>query len=475
MRIVVTLIMLLTLAHVQAQAPDSLQVQVLTFDEYYRLVVTNHPIVRQARLLSDQAAQQVRLARGAFDPKLEGTYDFKEFKSTDYYNLLDVSLKVPVWFPVDPKVGVQRHLGEYVNPQNYISSDVDYRQVYAGISVPIGQGLFIDQRRATVRQAVLMEDMAEAEQVKQINKTLLYAAKDYWQWYFAYNNYVVMQQSIDIANDIFERTLSAYEFGEAAVVDTVQAKITLLNRITEMQQANIEQIKAGLSMANNLWSEQGEPLVLADNVVPEDPTERILALTTLEELTDAARENHPEIVKLQLKGEVLEIDRRLARENLKPRLDLNYYLLDQPVNGRGDETAWLFDENYKFGVDFAFPIFLRKERAKLAQTNLKLDQNQYQQLFTAREIINGVNGQYSAVVITRDLLIQQRLMVSAYQRLLEAERLNLANGESDLFKLNIQIDKLLEAQTKYLKLQAQYQKDVAELYWTAGIANLGLN
>lgn len=63
-------------------------------------------------------------------------------------------------------------------------------------------------------------------------------------------------------------------------------------------------------------------------------------------------------------------------------------------------------------------------------------------------------------------------MVNLYDRLLEAEFLNLENGESDLFKLNIQQEKLIQSQTKLLKLKSEYEKLKAELYWAAGIRNL---
>ena len=61
-----------------------------------------------------------------------------------------------------------------------------------------------------------------------------------------------------------------------------------------------------------------------------------------------------------------------------------------------------------------------------------------------------------------------------YLLILQAERLNILNGESDLFKLNIQMDKLIESQSKLFKLQSSYQKDVTALYWAVGIAYLGI-
>ena len=37
----------------------------------------------------------------------------------------------------------------------------------------------------------------------------------------------------------------------------------------------------------------------------------------------------------------------------------------------------------------------------------------------------------------------------------------------------LQIEKLIESQTKLLKMRADYQKSVMELYWFAGVQNLG--
>ncbi len=148
--------------------------------------------------------------------------------------------------------------------------------------------------------------------------------------------------------------------------------------------------------------------------------------------------------------------------------------MDQPIDTEGQQNFVGFDDNYKMGIDFSFPIFLRKERAKIAQTKIKIQDNNFEQDFAIRTIINAINGQYNAAVTTANILGQQQEMVNNYQLILQAERLNLANGESDLFKLNIQMDKLIESQSKLIKLQSSYQNDVATLYWAAGIANLGI-
>lgn len=455
----------------KAQNQDS--IQVLEFDQFYNYVISNHPIVRQARLLTKEAAQQLRLARGSFDPKLEGTWNYKDFKDTEYYNMADVALKIPTWLPIDPKVGVERNRGDFLNNEDFISESTNNRQVYLGVSVPIGKGLFIDQRRATVKKARLLQDMAEAEQIKEINKVLLTAAKDYWQWYFAYMNYQLTQQSISIAQDIFDRTKVAYDYGVTAVIDTVQAKIVLQSRRIDFQQANIDRIEATLSLSNHLWNEEGMPLEIVDNVRPEDASTDVFDENVLQQLVKMARQNHPELLKLRLKNQSLTIDKRLAKENMKPRLDLDYTLLDQPITPNGDSKGLSFGDNYKIGVSFAFPILLRKERAKLGQIDIKVQQNDLERNYKEREIVNDIGARYNAVLVTGNILQQQESMVNNYQLIMQAERLNLENGESDLFKINVQFEKLIKSQTKLFKLRSEYQKNIASLYWAAGISNLG--
>ena len=118
------------------------------------------------------------------------------------------------------------------------------------------------------------------------------------------------------------------------------------------------------------------------------------------------------------------------------------------------------------------PILIRKERAKLAQAKIKIKGVTYELTQTEREIINQLNMIFNQLVNTNQILEQQNAVAVYYQQLLNAEIFNLDNGESDLFKINIQQDKLIQAQSKLLKLKAEYEKMKATLYWAAGVRNL---
>jgi len=453
--------------------PDS--VLPLPIENFYFLITASHPVARQASLLSEFARQEIRLARGSFDPKLEVEWLAKEFKNTEYYNLLNGSIKFPTSLPFDPKIGFEQNKGAYLNPEHYIANDFSYQQFYAGVSLPLGQGLITDDRRIALRQAQLLVEMNEAEQIKVINKLLLDAAKDYWQWYYAYYNYRLLNQGVAVASEIFRRVRINYQLGEAAPIDTIQAKITLQQRQIEQREALIGFLNTGVQLSTYLWDSLNNPLALSSRWAPVlRPEPWTMTREGLEALTEQARANHPDLRKIQVKISQLENERRLAVEFLKPKFNLSYVLLNQPFDPSWNSS---FDPggNYKMGVDFSFPLFLRKERSKLEQTKLKINTTTFEQQLVRRQIANQLKAAYNELINTTAIIGQQQEMVSNYEALLQAELINLENGESDLFKINIQQEKLIQSRSKLVKVVSEYEKQKALLYWSAGLRNLNMD
>ncbi len=455
--------------------PDT--IKPFSLENMYASMLEFHPIVKQTRLLSETARQEIRMARGAFDPKISADINIKEFGNKEYYNKFQSVFSVPTWFPLDPKVAFERNTGAFIDPENIVGSSADNAQLTTGISLPLGRGLFTDDRRAALKQAKLFAVMATAEQIKLINKILLEAAKDYWQWYYAYYNFRLLSKNAVIAEEIFRRVKLDASLGEASAIDTVQATITLQQRLVDRQEAFLEFLNTGIKVSNYLWDDAGYPVQLSADVAPVLVLNdgKLLANSTLEELTFQAKQNHPELVKLRTKLDQLEVDRRLAVEYLKPRLDLNYNFINQPLRPNGEFQAFQFRSDYKFGLDFSMPILLRKERSKLALTKVKIQSTQFEQSQAEREILNQVNVVFNQIINTNKILIQQHEVADNYDRLLKAELINLENGESDLFKINVQQEKLIQSQSKLLKLKSEYEKMKATIYWAAGVRNLNFN
>lgn len=440
-----------------------------TLENFYELILRHHPVVKQADLLSEVAKQEIRLARGNFDPKIESAFLLKHFNGTEYYRQFDAAIKLPTRSPLVGTLGVERNKGEQLNPENYISSGYDYKQLYAGITLPLAQGLLTDERRTALQQAQVFTSLQETEQIKIINKLLLEAAKDYWQWYYYYYNLRLSVNTESVAREVFERVKSTYEGGELSSIDTVQAKTTFIDRQINRQQAALDFVNHSLRISTYLWDSTQNPQMLQHYFAPVNPEPKLsLSSADLQALVDQAKENHPEIKKLSLKLRQLQYDQRLAAEYLKPKFSLSYYMLNQPLSPNGEQTPLTFNDNYKFGFDFSIPIFLRKERAKLATLKLKSQNTNYDLDLTTRSIINDIHAAHNSLTTIRQVMHQQRSVAENYARLVDAELLNLENGESDLFKINAQQEKLFNAQAKWLKSIAEFEKQKAVLFWAAG-------
>lgn len=472
MRIIVSSLFLLIAQLVLAQDSDTTMAPRLSLDEVLTLVKAYHPIVKQASLQSGFAEAEIRAAKGSLDPKIVANYDKKQFKGKEYYDVFSSALKVPLWFPIDPKVEVFRNEGEFLNEERYISESTNHWQVATGLSIPIGKGLFIDERRSVIKQANLYTDLAEAEQVKQTNKILLTIVKNYWEWYFSYQKFVLMQQSQEIAGELFRRIRLDFTFGEASAVDTVQALITLQNRNTDFEKSKLSLTKTNLALSVHLWGSNDVPIELANNTVPkyEDSFGVVPSVGAIDDLLVWASTNHPEIQKLTAKKSQLEIEERWNKESLKPELNLSYSILDAPIKYDGFSSPdW---NNYKLGVDFSIPLFLRKERGKLQKTKLYIESTNFSLSQMQQEIAAEIRSSYAELITSQILATQYKDMARNYQRLLDAEIFNIENGESDLFKLNIQQDKYLEAQRKYFDADLKYQKLKATLPYVIGLTNL---
>lgn len=438
---------------------------IFALKDLYEQMRRNHPIVKMANLYPKIAEEEIRIARGSFDPKLELDYAQKTLKDKFYYSYWDSHLKAPIWIG-ELKAGYELNEGDLISDEN---KSPRQGLMYAGISVPLGQNLVIDARRAVLRQAQWMQQMAEAERIKELNKLFLSATKDYWEWFLAYRRLRFVQEGFRLADERYKFVRQRIAFGEGASIDSVEARITLQERTIQMRQAEIDFKNAGLILSNHLWQEGGIPVELPDNAVPQDleAIERI-GENRLNELLAFAQENHPEIQKIRFKIAQLDIERRFQQDRLKPRINLNYNLLTGYNPMKLEASNEYFANNYKIGFDFSLPVLLRKERGKVRQTRLKLDQTRFDQSQTVREINTQVKTTYNELILLEQNISLQEDMVNNQKKLTEAEYQKFRNGESSVFLINARETKLIEMQIKLISLQAKYEKAKATLRWAAG-------
>ncbi len=441
------------------------QDKIFTLQAFYDQLLLGHPLIKQANLLSDAGRQEVRLARGNFDPKLYSDFSGKNFKEVQYYQTWESELKIPTYFGIDFKVGYERNSGEFLDPERIVPTS---GLAYAGIIVPIAQGLLFDGRRAALREAQYAQKILETERIKIINKAILQATKDYWSWFLAHHQFLINKKGFDLAQVRYEGIIERVIQGDAAAIDSVEAKITVQQRDIGVREATISLNNARLILSNHLWDTESNPISLVPDLEPTQNLNEFSKIENIDDLLLYAKQNHPELLKIDFKTKQLEIGRKLSIEMMKPVINLNYNILGQsPLFDNANKGAF-FRNNYKYGVAFYFPLFLRKERAKFQQINIKMKQNQFERTQISREILNDLNVLYNELKNIENLLILQESMVNNYQILLNGEQEKFFNGESSLFLVNSRESSLLTSELKLIELKFKYAKTKAELVWAAG-------
>lgn len=446
--------------------------KVFSYRDFYELVAKNHPVLRQASNLSDQAKAELMMAKGSFDPKLEANFDRKYFENKAYFNFWDNQLKVPLyWGGIDVKAGFERNVGDVLGTD--IRTPLDGLS-YIGITVPVLQRFVIDERRATLQNARLFQNMAEVERVKLVNKLILSAAKEYWTWYFAYRNYALVKEFHDLALQRYDLVKKRVAQGDLPAVDTADAQVTLIDRRIMLEQAYVDFQNARLILSNYLWDDNNGPRELPSNAIPQlTPAQRI-DNNTLTQFLDMARQRHPEIQKLDIKTQQLRIDERLGREMLKPKFDIGLSSLNYThrfITGLEiPKSTGPFPPFYKLNVDFSMPLLFRKERGKLETIRIKQAQNNLELQQVRREINNDIQTAYNEVINLEKQIQSQQIAIERQAQVLQADEQRFAIGETQLLQLNMRESKLNELKVKLESMKSKYEKAKATLLFSAGLS-----
>ena len=447
--------LLINFAFAQTISPT----QVLTLDEYLGFIKEFHPLVKQANLVVSEAQAGILAARGGFDPKIEVDYQKKVFKSTDYYDILNSTFKIPTWYGVEVKAGFEQADGVYLNPERtYPASGL----ATLGISVPLGQGLLINKRMADLRKAKIYQQLSLAERDLAVTNVLFDAIVAYFNWYQNQLEYDLYNTYVTNADIRLVGIRNLIKAGDRPAIDSVEAGITLKNRALGLEQSRIKLRKSTLELSNYLWLENGTPLELQDNIVPEAELEKnidtILQTNGLL-MSEVDMENHPKIRALRNKVQILEVERKMAADLLKPRLDLNYNYLSEPTYIRDFNVV-----NYKYGLNFSLPIFLRKERGNLKIAKFRLQEANFELYFESLALKNKIDYQMQEINSLEVQLNITQELVDDYQKLLTAEERLFFFGESSIFILNARENSLLSSNLALIKTKLDFCISHAALY-----------
>ena len=431
----------------------------LTYNEFLGYVKKYHPMVKSANLQINNAQANLMMARGGFDPKIEVDFDKKQFKDKTYYSILNSSFKIPTWYGIEVKAGFDNSEGVYLNRENTLPNK---GLSSLGINLPLGQGLLINQRMADLQKAKIQLRWSQAERKLQSIEVLHAASIAYFNWKLNYSQVQLYKNYLKNAEVRYNGVSRLIENGDKSAIDSIEAGITVRSRKLNLEDSELKLAKSKLELSNYLWLENNVPLEIQDNIIPEDQ----LGLTIQETLKtndllipNTAIENHPKINALQSKIAILEVDRKLKATNLLPKIDLGYYYLSEPSYWNSTNF-----ENFKIGVNFSYPLFLRKERGGLQMAKFKIQDAQFALDLERVQLKNKIVSQQIEI----NSLVKQRKLISAlvkdYDAMLTSEERLFTFGESSLFLINSRENNLVGSQLSELNMENRYFTSNVEMF-----------
>lgn len=455
------ILLLVLISQSSTFAQDSLNN--LLLDEYLDIIIQTHPVARNADLEVEMRGAELLKTKGNFDPKVGLDIDQKYFDDKEYFDNSIAQIKIPIWYGPEIKAGYELNEGDFLNPQNNVPGD---GLAFVGLSLPLGRGLFYDSRRFEQQQAEIFNEAAKFQK-NMILADLFYRARSrYFEWQGSYRIIQTLNQITELAFDRFEFVKSAYTLGDMSAIDTLESYNQYRNRVIDLGKETAKYTN-NIAKLSALISFDEEFNNLLSNIAP-DLDANIIDTLDLISIIENIEEINPELALLKAELESVELSNKLARENLKPDLDVSYNLLN---NGNNYNEFDTFNEaNYKWNLSFNFPLLLRKERGELQKTSIKIELLKNKYADKKAEIsfkLNGLLDQISQLIPVVEGFTSLR---DNYRTLLDAENLRFQLGDSELLKVNIRENKLIEIEIKRIEEQIKLNILQAEFYKIAGVA-----
>lgn len=442
---------------------------VLTLRELFERVAAGHPVARQADLVLEKGEARLLAAKGGFDPRLFARIDQKEFEDKRYFRHLDGGVLWPSWWGIEVQSGLEQNRGVFLNPEQTTPPGGLW---YAGLSLSLGRGLGMDARRAALFKARIFKDAAVVERRQILNDLFVEVAMHYWDWVQAWYQQQIIGRALALSRERFDLVKEGFFLGARAAMDTLESYTQVQTLEQDSLRAAIQFQTARLALSAFLWSEDREPLLLGEQVMPPNDVLQEAGVDWPSGGLDAwmtrVNQSHPEIQGYDYQISALQVDRRLMAEQFKPRIDLRYNLVAEALS---DETVGqISTRNYKWGLDVGFPLFLRRERGDYQLARIRLEELTLERESKLPEWRNRVRAHAAERELLQEQIGVLQSAVENYRRLLDAERTRFASGESSQFLLNTRQANLLQAEMKLLESRIRLQRTAIALRWAMGMA-----
>ncbi|MGE0645202.1 MAG: TolC family protein [Nitrospira sp.] len=471
---------------VQAQATRT---EPLTIDEVLARIELTHPLLQAAGAERTKARAKILQALGAWEPKFHNNLEAERYETwnltTAPVSGLTCTAPCPPLQPQrlmagfnDSKLEVGHPWGFKINGglrQGFgdrgtlvFSSIPDMQgldrmqQFILGGSFKLLRGLMINEEYAEYQQAELSAPQAEIKVAQKRQDLYLAGAVQYWDWQVAVKQAEIVKRALAVAEERLVQVEGLAKGGKVAPLDVVEANQEVQKRreaaIAAQRKVEYEQYKLSLF----LW-EQNEPVTPRQEWAPEFQGET--PLPTAGEIATykaEAKEDRPEVRDLYIEAKMNNIDIKLAKNKLLPKLDFDGHPADAA-------TDWIVGVGYTWGIHFEVPLFQRGARGKIMGAEVMQQQLALKQQYAEQQVNLDVDNWLSAIVRSRDRVKAASEALRLAKTLEEGERKRFNMGATTVLFVNLRERNVVESAYQLYRAQADYAVARGGMLWARGV------
>jgi len=423
------------------------------------------------------AAAGVTEALGKFDPVLNGTYTYSESFNpalldgttglrgmTSFTKADDYGVNVGGVLPW----GMTYQLGgTSTNSRGTFNAYANNFSTFAGLSgtQPILRNFGFGPTLASIRIAQTNRSISEwqfRQAVIDIITGVIYAYNDL---NFAYANLRSAVRSRDLAAQLLTENQKRYRVGSMSEYDVNSASSRVANR-----EEGILFAENNVSVAENalkqLITDEKTPALLRQHLAIEDPAPAPIVVVDAATDFHTALEKRPDYQQAKLSLRRSDINSRLQRNQLLPRVDLvgSYgYNGYDTVRSVSQQQVRAEDYHaYSWGVVVSVPLTFTTERGRYRAAKMQQRQSETQVDQVEQNIVVLIGNAANQVETVQKRIQATRHARELAQITLDAEVKRLRAGESSTYFVLQQQEIVSFLEVSEYRAQSDYHKAIAE-------------
>jgi len=439
---------------------------ILNFSDFINTVKNYHPEIISAELSKEIASSKRLEAQGAFDPSINSQNFFYRFNSssapgeTQEAFTSTTSLDFLTGYGANFGLGAKFAEGDIKTPLSPTGESGEY---FIKAQIPLLRDAIYNSKSVKEKTAKLNEIIADYLLFRTKLKTLDSGAKAYWNWVANKKILDIETNLLNLVNEQVSFVKDQADLGNIPQISLVEARSEVQKRQSKVNNSLRSFQASSLALSQFAWTDTGTPYAIPNaNQVPED----LFAPTALikDEIDEAKLNsliNRPEFKTLDLSREISNLERKLAKNQMLPRLDA--YISSGIETGEDSIGPTL-----EAGMNVSLPLRIRTAKGQKQQAELKIKQLNLQE----RQLIQNVFLEIEDAASTIDTAYQRYIAAKQdydlSRKLEEGEKERFELGDSTLFLVIRRQRATVEANVELIKTVADYHKAVVQFQLVQG-------